>query len=49
MDFFGYGIGGLSVGEPKPMMYDLLEAIMPHMPRCQATLSDGRRLTRLPD
>ena len=32
MDFFGYGIGGLSVGEPKPMMYDLLEAIMPHMP-----------------
>ena len=32
MDFFGYGIGGLSVGEPKPMMYDMLEAIMPHMP-----------------
>ena len=32
MDFFGYGIGGLSVGEPKPMMYDLLEALMPHMP-----------------
>ena len=32
MDFFGYGIGGLSVGEPKPVMYDMLEAIMPHMP-----------------
>ena len=32
MDFPGYGIGGLSVGEPKPMMYDLLEEIMPHMP-----------------
>jgi len=31
MDFFGYGIGGLSVGEPKPLMYDMLEAIMPHM------------------
>jgi queuine tRNA-ribosyltransferase len=31
MDFFGYGIGGLSVGEPKPMMYDMLEALMPHM------------------
>ena len=31
MDFFGYGIGGLSVGEPKPIMYDMLEAIMPHM------------------
>ena len=32
MDFIGYGIGGLSVGEPKPIMYDMLEAIMPHMP-----------------
>ena len=31
MDFIGYGIGGLSVGEPKPMMYEMLEAIMPHM------------------
>ena len=32
MDFPGYGIGGLSVGEPKSMMYDMLEAIMPYMP-----------------
>ena len=32
MDFPGYGIGGLSVGEPKPIMYDMLEAVMPHMP-----------------
>ena len=32
MDFFGYGIGGLSVGEPKPILYGMLEAIMPHMP-----------------
>ena len=32
MDFFGYGIGGLSVGEPKPIMYDMLEELMPHMP-----------------
>jgi len=32
MDFPGYGIGGLSVGEPKPMMYELLEDIMPYMP-----------------
>ena len=24
MDFAGYGIGGLSVGEPKPVMYDIL-------------------------
>ena len=32
MDFFGYGIGGLSVGEPKPVMYGMLEALMPYMP-----------------
>ncbi|MBQ3552894.1 MAG: tRNA guanosine(34) transglycosylase Tgt [Clostridia bacterium] len=31
MDFPGYGIGGLSVGEPKEIMYDMLEAINPHM------------------
>ncbi len=33
MDFPGYGIGGLSVGEPKPLMYELLEATTPEMPR----------------
>ena len=32
MDFPGYGIGGLSVGEPKPMMYEILDEIMPYMP-----------------
>lgn len=32
MDFPGYGIGGLSVGEPKPVMYEMLETIMPYMP-----------------
>ena len=32
MDFPGYGIGGLSVGEPKPVMYEMLEQLMPHMP-----------------
>lgn len=32
MDFPGYGIGGLSVGEPKPVMYEMLEEIMPYMP-----------------
>ncbi|MBQ6912664.1 MAG: tRNA guanosine(34) transglycosylase Tgt [Acidaminococcaceae bacterium] len=25
MDFAGYGIGGLSVGEPKPVMYSMLD------------------------
>lgn len=32
MDFPGYGIGGLSVGEPKPIMYDLMDELMPYMP-----------------
>lgn len=30
--FDGYAIGGLSVGEEKDMMYDMLEATVPHMP-----------------
>lgn len=33
MDFPGYGIGGLSVGEPKDIMYDLLEVVTPHLPQ----------------
>ena len=32
MDFPGYGIGGLSVGEPKPVMYRMLEELMPYLP-----------------
>ena len=32
MNFIGYGIGGLSVGEPKPIMYEMLEELMPFMP-----------------
>lgn len=31
MDFFGYGIGGLSVGEPKSVMYEMLEEIRPYL------------------
>lgn len=30
MDFIGYGIGGLSVGEPKEIMYDMLDAMQPY-------------------
>ena len=33
LDFIGYGIGGLSVGEPKPLMYEMLEEMMPFMPK----------------
>lgn len=31
--FDGYAIGGLSVGEPKPMMFSVLDALMPEMPK----------------
>ncbi|SMP49459.1 tRNA guanosine(34) transglycosylase Tgt [Anoxynatronum buryatiense] len=33
MDFPGYGIGGLSVGEPKESMYDVLDHLIPQMPQ----------------
>jgi queuine tRNA-ribosyltransferase len=29
----GYALGGLSVGEPKPLMYEMLEHTVPFMPR----------------
>lgn len=32
MDFPGYSIGGLSVGEPKELMYEVLEDLTPIMP-----------------
>ena len=33
MDLPGIAIGGLSVGEPKDIMYEMLEAIMPYLPK----------------
>lgn len=33
MDFPGYAIGGLSVGEPNPIMYETLSATLPHLPQ----------------
>jgi len=32
LDFPGYGIGGLSVGEPKDLMYETLEVTIPLIP-----------------
>jgi len=32
MDFPGYAIGGLSVGEPKPLMYEVLDYTVPLLP-----------------
>jgi len=36
LDFTGYGIGGLSVGEPKPLMYEVLDYLVPAMPQNKA-------------
>jgi queuine tRNA-ribosyltransferase len=33
MDFSGYGIGGLSVGEPHENMYEILDETIPVLPR----------------
>ena len=32
MDFPGYAIGGLAVGEPKPLMYEVIEHVEPSLP-----------------
>ena len=32
LDFPGYAVGGLSVGEPKPIMYEILESTTPLLP-----------------
>jgi queuine tRNA-ribosyltransferase len=32
MEFSGYAIGGLAVGEPKPLMYEVIERLTPHLP-----------------
>lgn len=32
LDFPGYAVGGLSVGEPKEMMYAVLDDLEPHLP-----------------
>ena len=33
LDLPGYAIGGLAVGEPTDVMYDMIEAVEPHMPK----------------
>ncbi|MBN4063087.1 tRNA guanosine(34) transglycosylase Tgt, partial [Alkaliphilus sp. AH-315-G20] len=33
LDFPGYAIGGLSVGEPKPLMYEVLDYTAPLLPK----------------
>jgi len=33
LDLPGYAIGGLAVGEPAEIMYEIIEAVEPHMPK----------------
>jgi len=33
MDFPGYAIGGLSVGEPRDLTYEIVNATIPHLPQ----------------
>lgn len=33
LDFVGYAIGGLSVGEPAKVMYQMIESTEPHLPK----------------
>ena len=47
LDLPGFGIGGLSVGEPKEVMYDMLERMMPYMPQQKPRYLMG--LAGLPD
>ena len=39
----GYAIGGLSVGEPRPLSMEMVEATEPLLPQRQAALRHGRR------
>ena len=32
LDFPGYAIGGLSVGEPRPLTFEMVAAVQPHLP-----------------
>lgn len=35
MDFPGYAIGGLAVGEPQAVMLDMIETVEPHLPHAK--------------
>jgi queuine tRNA-ribosyltransferase len=41
LDFDGYAIGGVSVGEPEPEMYTAVEASVPHLPAHKARYAMG--------
>jgi len=41
MDFDGYAIGGVSVGEPEEEMYRAVDATVPHLPRGKVRYAMG--------
>jgi queuine tRNA-ribosyltransferase len=41
MDFNGYAIGGVSVGEPEEEMYKAIDATVPHLPRDKVRYAMG--------
>jgi queuine tRNA-ribosyltransferase len=41
LDFDGYAIGGVSVGEPEPEMYQAVEYTVPHLPANKARYAMG--------
>ncbi len=41
LDLPGYAIGGLAVGEPTEVMYDIIEAVEPYMPKDKPRYSHG--------
>ena len=41
MDCDGFAIGGLAVGEPTQVMYDIIDAVEPSMLQGQAQIPDG--------
>ena len=49
MDFDGYAIGGVSVGEPEPEMLKAIELTEPFLPAHQGALRDGSRHARAND
>ena len=43
IDFDGYALGGLAVGETQEQMFRVLEDVVPLMPKKQTSLFNGRR------
>ena len=42
MDLDGYAIGGLAVGEPAEVMYEIISAVEPYAPKGKDPVPDGR-------